>query len=262
VNLAAQAITLIAVVVGAITSFIATSINDRRRYRQSQSDRWADKKLEAYAAYLESVKEMRQVSRRVAAARGVGQHAHQLLPDDGLPALADAEAVRANASERVTLLGGSATVAAIRQLNSEVWRLEWIARDKLLPNGAEWEECNQSLVRTLNLVHEEIRAELQIPGKFLPRTIGEPDVPSLPIVSFAQRETSAQSQQPASLLMAVKDDHMQRDAVVDHLPQHCAANIRDLLSQRRMRWARGAAGCCSYSRHRGSVSLVGRPRHG
>ena len=26
--------------------------------------------------------------------------------------------------------------------------------------------------------------------------------------------------------MAVKDDHMQRDAVVDHLPQHNAANIR------------------------------------
>ncbi len=179
-NLAVQAITLIAVVFGAITSFIATSLNDRRRFQQNQSQQWADKKLESYVAYLESVKEMNQLSRRIAAARGVGQRVHELRAKDGLPLLAAAEAARANASERVALIGGASTVAAIRNLNREVWRLEWIARGKLTPNAEEWEACNQSLVRALNRVHEEIRADLRIPGTFLPREIGEPYQPILP----------------------------------------------------------------------------------
>lgn len=184
-NLAAQAITLIAVIFGAVTSFIATSLNDRRRFKQTQSQRWADKKLESYVAYLESVKEMNRLSRRVAASLGVGNRAPELLGEEGLQLLAAAEAARANASERVALVGDATTVAAIRELNREVWRLEWIARGRLAPSAEEWEACNQSLVQALNRVHEAIRKELQIPGNFLPREVGEPYRPSLPVMPTA-----------------------------------------------------------------------------
>jgi hypothetical protein len=191
VNLAAQAITLIAVVFGAVTSYIATSLNDRRRFQQKQSQQWVDKKLESYIAYLESVKEMNQLSRRIAAARGVGKRVHELRAEDGLPLLAAAEAARASASERVALVGDASAVAAIRDLNKEVWRLEWIARGKLTPDDEEWEACNQSLVRALNRVHVEIRADLQIPGDFLPREIGAPYLPSLPALPTTQSNSPA-----------------------------------------------------------------------
>jgi hypothetical protein len=190
VSLAAQAITLIAVVFGAVTTFIATSLNDRRRFRQEQSQHWVDKKLESYVAYLQSVKEMNQLSRRIAAARGVGKRVHEFPGDEGLRLLAAAEAARANASEQVALIGDAATVAAIRELNKEVMRLEWIARGKLIPDAEEWEACNQSLVRSLNLVHEAMRAELHIPGPYLPRAIGEPYQPSLPALSSARQQRS------------------------------------------------------------------------
>lgn len=189
-NLAAQVITLIAVVIGAVTSFIATSFNDRRRFRQEQSQRWADTKLESYVSFLQSVKHMNQLSRRVAASRGVGKRVHELPGDEGLQLLAAAEAARADASEQVTLIGDATTVAAIRDLNKEVLRLEWIARGKLAPDAEEWEACNQSLVRALNRAHEAIRAELHIPGTYLPRAVGEPYQPTLPTPSSARQQSS------------------------------------------------------------------------
>jgi uncharacterized membrane protein YccC len=192
-TIAAQVITLIAVVVGAITSFIATSLSERRRFQREQAQQWTDRKLESYAAYLECAKEMNQLSRRIAAARGIGKRVPELAEENATQLLAEAEARRANASERVNLIGDAATVAAIRELNKEVWRLEWIARGKLTPDDEEWESCNQSLVRALNLVHQRIREELRIPGRFLPRAIGEPYEPSLP-VSLAIQESSSESE--------------------------------------------------------------------
>jgi hypothetical protein len=186
---------LIAVVFGAVTSFIATSLNDRRRFRQEQSQRWTGKKLTSYISYLQAVKEMNQLSRRVAAARGIGKRVHELPGDEGLQLLSAAEASRAEASEQVTLIGDAATVAAIRELNREVLRLEWIARGKLDPDAEEWEACNQSLVRALNRVHEAIRIELHIPGTYLPRATGEPYQPTLPMLSAAPQESSVAAQQ-------------------------------------------------------------------
>ena len=180
-SITAQVLTLVAVVVGAITSFIAASLNDRRRLKQDQTQHWLDQKLEAYIDYLDSVKQMNQVSRRIAASRGIGRRAFQLQSEDALQLLAEAEARRVNAGERVTLIGEAATVAAVRDLNKEVWRLEWIARGKLDPDHDAWEACNQSLVRALNRLHERIRAELHIPGTFLPREVGEPYQPTLPV---------------------------------------------------------------------------------
>ena len=179
-SVTSQLLTIAAVVVGAITSFTATSFNDRRRFHREQATHWADRKLEAYLDYLNAVKEMNRLSRRIAAARGIGHRVPALDSDEALSLLAEAEGRRANASEKVALLGDAATVTAIRELNKEAWRLEWVARGLLQPDQEAWEASNQSLIRASNRLHERIRVELGVPGAFLARDVDEPYQPVLP----------------------------------------------------------------------------------
>lgn len=171
---------MLAVVVGALTTFAATAFVDRLRFRRDQVRYWADKKLAAYVEYLDAVKSMNRISRRIVAGRGIDKRAAALKGDDALALLTEAEARRAGASEMVALIGAADVVAVVRLLNREVWRLEWIARGLLDADEDSWETCNQEYVRALNAVHENVRRELRVPGTYLPREVGAPWVPELP----------------------------------------------------------------------------------
>jgi len=175
-----QLLTLAAVIVGAIMSFAATSLNERQRSRREEAARWADQKLDAYLEYLYAVKHMARIARCIAAARGINPHEPPMHGEDTLSVLSEAEEKRAQASEKVTLLGNDVTVNAVRDLNKEIWRLEKIARGGLDPDLETWLACNRSLVDAKNKVHQRMRAELGIPGKFLPRDLEQPYDPKLP----------------------------------------------------------------------------------
>jgi hypothetical protein len=175
-----QLLTLAAVIVGAAMSFAATSLNERQRFQREEATRWAGQKLDAYLEYLYAVKHMARVARCIAAARGINPYQPPLEGEDALSVLSEAEERRAQATEKITLLGNDSTVTAIRDLNKEVWRLEKIARGNLDPDLETWRACNRSLVEAKNKVHLRIRAELGIPGEFLPRDLEQPYDPKLP----------------------------------------------------------------------------------
>ncbi len=175
-----QLLTLGAVIVGAIMSFAATSLNERQRFHREEATRWTGQKLDAYLEYLYAVKHMARIARCIAAARGINPDQPPLEREDALSLLSEAEEKRAQATEKVTLLGNEATVNAVRDLNKEVWRLEKIASGGLSPDLETWLACNRSLVDAKNKVHQEIRAELGIPGKYLPRDLVQPYDPKLP----------------------------------------------------------------------------------
>ncbi len=175
-----QLLTLAAVIVGAIMSFAATSLNEQRRFRREEAARWASQKLDAYLEYLYAVKHMARVARCIAAARGINRYQPPLDREDALSVLSEAEERRAQATEKVTLLGDDVTVRAIRRLNEEIWRLEKIAQGGLDPDEETWLACNRSLVEAKNKVHQQIRTELGIPGRFLPRDLEQPYDPKLP----------------------------------------------------------------------------------
>ncbi|NRQ37109.1 hypothetical protein HII36_35525 [Nonomuraea sp. NN258] len=181
-------VTLLAVVVGALATFVGTAFADRLRFRRDQARHWSDKKLAAYAEYLNAAKAMNRISRRILAGRGIGERAVALKGDDALELLAEAEARRADASEMVALIGDADVVAAVRRLNREIWRLQWIARGLLDADEEAWEICNQAYVRALNTVHESVRSELHVPGKHLPREAGPPGVPELPARPASEAE--------------------------------------------------------------------------
>lgn len=175
-----QLLTLAAVIVGAIMSFAATSLNEQRRFRREEAARWASQKLDAHLEYLYAVKHMARVARCIAAARGINRYQPPLDREDALSVLSEAEERRAQATEKVTLLGDDVTVRAIRRLNEEIWRLEKIAQGGLDPDEETWLACNRSLVEAKNKVHQQIRTELGIPGRFLPRDLEQPYDPKLP----------------------------------------------------------------------------------
>lgn len=110
-----QLITLAGVVLGAGSTFAATTYVERAKWRRSIETRWDDPRLTAYSEYADALKVFLHVLYRHAAAKG--------LPDLATPAdepiapnaLADADAKRSVKWERVLLLGSSETIAAARR---------------------------------------------------------------------------------------------------------------------------------------------------
>jgi hypothetical protein len=166
-----QLITLLGVVVGVASTFLANTAMDRRRYRRDLDDRWTERKLAAYAAYLGDVKKMRVIARRIL---------HDSVPDvnlpiplakdEGLPLLAEAEAQRSVSAELVILVGSEAVVNALRALNEAVWKIEWFARD-LVDNadGAAWQQASVDYAEAINAFQEAARRDVRTPGGHVPR---------------------------------------------------------------------------------------------
>lgn len=118
---------LIGVLVGALATYAATSAAERARWRRTQSVRWDDKRLTAYAEYAHAVKKVISISVRLAAHRGIHQDLDVLSPEEGVPALAAAEEERTMKWEAVLLLGADRTVVAARTWHDSVFRLQRIA---------------------------------------------------------------------------------------------------------------------------------------
>jgi hypothetical protein len=113
-GIAAQIFTLTGVVLGATASFITTSLNERFRTRRDQAVRWRDRRIDAYSAYVNDIKHMSAVARRVAASRGLAGRPSDLPVEEGVRLLVEAEMRRSLSSEVVTLIAGRETVEALR----------------------------------------------------------------------------------------------------------------------------------------------------
>jgi hypothetical protein len=151
---------LIGVLVGAVATYTATSAAERARWHRTQSVRWDDKRLAAYAEYAHAVKEVISISVRLAAHRGVHPDVHTLSPEEGMPALAAAEEERTMKWEGVLLLGTERTVIAARAWHESVFRLQRIA------SGAEvkvsWVEAVEAASRARRGFYEAAKQDLGI----------------------------------------------------------------------------------------------------
>src|SRR5215468_8171273 len=90
-----QAPALIGVVVGALATFLITSVSERSRWRREQATRWDVKRADAYAEYANSVKILQELCKRICAYRGLQTWSEPLDPDGGLEELARSAADRA-----------------------------------------------------------------------------------------------------------------------------------------------------------------------
>ncbi|GIJ79195.1 hypothetical protein SAMN05443287_102533 [Micromonospora phaseoli] len=119
-NLVGQLPALLGVLVGAVGTILATSLTDRSRWRRSQTVRWDERRLDAYAEFARALKEVQTIASRL-----IGGH---LDRDEELTALAEADFRHTLAWESVLLLGDGPTVTAARAWRDAVWEIERLAR--------------------------------------------------------------------------------------------------------------------------------------
>nr|WP_221377645.1 hypothetical protein [Actinoplanes polyasparticus] len=156
---------------GAILSFLFTSVGEKRREQWAVGREWRQRRLDAYGKYVSDIKRMRDLAQRIAAAVGLDDQAPQLSRDAGLDLLTEANMARSNSFEAINLIAGNEVILAGRQLNLAVWRMEWFARGFLDDSDREgWSLAFRDYFEAVNSFHEAARMDLGIDGGFSPRS--------------------------------------------------------------------------------------------
>lgn len=159
-----QIVTIVAVLVGAAASFIATSSVESWKWKRTHKARWDVKRLEAYVDYANAIKRMNHLSMRLAATRGLhkseGAGPAAINLEDGVSQLAKAEAARGEAWEAVRLLGGKA-VAAGEACNRNAWELEAFARGTHV-DSEEWKKVHLAQIKLRFAFYHAARADLGV----------------------------------------------------------------------------------------------------
>ena len=159
--------TLIGVVIGALASYLATTANERARWKREQLTRWDENRAQVYAEYGTAVKSQYELCKRVAAARGIPTTAEPLEPGRGIDQLARIESKRAAKFERVLLMGSPDTVTAARTWHRAVWDLELFARG-VHDDPVEWRATDDAAMEARTWFYNAARQDLGVMSGQLP----------------------------------------------------------------------------------------------
>ncbi|MEU3253729.1 hypothetical protein [Streptomyces sp. NPDC006997] len=159
--MATQIVTLVGVLIGALTSYVATAVAERARFRREMTTRWDERKLDTYIAYVTCIKEIQR------AAMDAGRARDQGADDSGaLREMEQSENRRSVLFETFVLLGDERAATAAHTVNQRTWELLRAART---PSSGMAELRPIPLVEALNVLHETARADLAIPRGASPR---------------------------------------------------------------------------------------------
>ncbi|WP_343246057.1 hypothetical protein [Streptomyces sp. SID5785] len=153
------------VALGAVGSFLVSSLNDRARWRREQSVRWDGRRLDAYGEYIHIVKELAGRYQGIAASRGLvtGPQPLELTPET-LAELGEAEGRRSALGETCELLGDTDTNTASKTLNHCLWRLEHLARGVPTQVEQSWDQAYLEFRNAQRRYVECARASLGVTG--------------------------------------------------------------------------------------------------
>jgi hypothetical protein len=171
-DIAPQLLILGGVALGALASYLTSSLTDRTRHQRDLSGRWEGRKFDTYASYISDVKQQGAVANQISASRGLNTRVTSpLIPEEGMGRLADAALRRSLSSERATLLADADTLLAIRALNDAVWLLECYACGTVDgANTENWEVAFTAYRACLDSFHRCARTELGTPGHLVGRS--------------------------------------------------------------------------------------------
>jgi hypothetical protein len=158
-----QAIGLAGVLMGALTTILATGITDRMRWRRGQGVRWDERRLSAYADFAQAIKDVYYFAGRLAASRVPTNKVPHIDRDEGVQQLAQAEARRSRAWETLLLLGDADSVRAARQWREAVWHVQQVALDPAL-GAAEWAAAVPAIDRSRDEFYVAARRSLGVAG--------------------------------------------------------------------------------------------------
>ncbi|NKI42350.1 hypothetical protein [Streptomyces physcomitrii] len=155
--MASQIITLVGVLLGAVTSFFATSWAERAKFRQTLATRWDERKFNTYIEYISCVKEATRAAKRAIRAHEQGGDATEPLSE-----MEAAEDRRSVLFEGLVLLGDDAASRAAVSVNERLWDLLNCARE---PDGVSVNDrdgLGPSIIDALNSLHKAARTDLAI----------------------------------------------------------------------------------------------------
>jgi hypothetical protein len=162
---------LLGVIVGAAASYLTASRIERSRWQREITTRWDERRLAAYADYMNAVKGVQILASRIVATRGWAR-AETLDAQEGVPQLAEAEAARAQAFETLVLLGDAETIAKAQVLQRQLWHLESFARSRLQGDSAAWDRAYADYREARADFYSAARRSLGVAGGPVPKASG------------------------------------------------------------------------------------------
>jgi hypothetical protein len=158
-----QLLTIAAVLLGAMTTYLTNYWSERQRIRRELLTRWDDRKLDAYENYVDRV--------RAAVFLAVELYEHREAirasdaPEPELRAdLANAIRLQGRAFERIMLLAGDEVIEAAHTLNAASRAVDWQATGKQPGTLADWRNRNREVFAAINAFHEAARIDLGVTG--------------------------------------------------------------------------------------------------
>ncbi|MFJ3702479.1 MULTISPECIES: hypothetical protein [Streptomyces] len=152
--MATQIFTLVGVLIGALTSYFATVVAERAKFRREMATRWDERKLDTYIQYVTCIKEIQRAALEAGRAHDAGTDA-----SDALQEMEESENRRSILFETFVLLSNERAATAAHTVNQQTWKLLRTAR---VPSNGMAEIRPIPLVEALNVLHEAARSDLTI----------------------------------------------------------------------------------------------------
>lgn len=146
-----QIVTLVGVLIGALTSYLATAMAERARHQRAMATRWDERKLQAYLEYASCAKEIADFAKRAWRAREGSESRQEFLA-----AMEEAERRRSVLFETLVLLGSPAAISCANEVNLALWDGLKAARDHVVPPERDF-------AALMNAYHEQARLDLGVP---------------------------------------------------------------------------------------------------
>lgn len=125
--------------------------------------RWDTRRLDAYASYTATIKEIHALALRVSAPRRRASKSRPIDREQGLELLAEANVRRTKAWETVLLLGDETTVTAARVWQDAVRTTELLCRNDVI-DEMEWRLAVDSVDQARDRFYVAARESLGITG--------------------------------------------------------------------------------------------------
>jgi hypothetical protein len=163
VDLAVQGLTLVGVLVGAASTYLAGYLVERSKDRRGLVLRWDERKLDTYVSYVAHVRDVIYAAVLLFEVRE-GMRSMDKTVDQLTLGIVEAERSRALLFEQLVMLGGVSVVDVGHELNKAVHAIDWRARALTDGDLPEWRELHVRAFQLINEFHNAARADLGVAG--------------------------------------------------------------------------------------------------
>ncbi|MFJ4985101.1 hypothetical protein ACIP9H_15005 [Streptomyces sp. NPDC088732] len=164
-DLLGQLVTILAVLVGALSTHWANHRMEQTKLRQMLLTRWDEKKLETYGEYVTYVRaSIHAAVLLYETTEGLRDEPRDVRDLRGN--LTDLGVAQSSAFERVMLLAEDSVVAAAHEVQEAVAAVVWQARGVVDGTLEDWRKRNADAFAAINRFHQEARDDLGVSGNF------------------------------------------------------------------------------------------------